>query len=177
MSQNNTSYRKTVFDLLKTLLVSFLIYYVTNSLLRAFLEDEQNMGVISVFFMIAFYVIYNIAFYLMYVRKRTDDYSLGIAGSTYSFKEDITAIIKGEGKVLAIIYAVFAVILIVCGSTNTIVSMISYVLLMPMFPILYVVDNAILSGIIGWVLVTAFSVLVIAFSRARVHKLVKKGKL
>ncbi len=175
MKNNNISYRKTVFDLLKPLLVSFLIYYVTNSLLRAFLEDETDKGAISVFFAVAFYLIYNIAFYIMHVRKSTDDYSLGIAGKKYSFKEDIKEILAGEGKALAIIYGIFAAIFTVC-SLVPFLSIVS-VLLMPMFPIVYLISIPVVTGIIGWVLVTLFSILVIACSHARIHKLMKQGRI
>ncbi len=175
MSKNNNSYRKLIFDLLKTLLVSFLIYFVSSNLLRAILEDEKDNGVISVFFMIVFYVIYNIAFYIMHVRKTTDDYSLGIAGKEYSFKEDIKGILAGEGKALAIIYGIFAALFTI-SELIPFLNLIQ-VFLMPMFPIVYLVSIPVVTGLIGWLLVTAFSVLVITYSHSRIHKLVKQGKL
>ncbi len=177
MSQNNISYRKLVFDLLKTLGVSFLAFFLTNNLIRAFLEGEERGLVISLVFTVAFYCFYAFSFYVMHAHKSAVDYSLGMKDEVYSFRDDIKNIIGGEGKALMMLYGIFAAISAVCKILPAGVGALPSTILLPMFPIGFVMGIPFLSEALGWVLVSVISVLTLAYSHRRIHVLRKKGKL
>ncbi len=175
MSQNNVNYRKLALDLLKSIGVFYILYFLSVNLIGAFLEDEKDAGVIKVVLTVIFYIIYAVSFYFIHARKSADDYSMNVGDGKYSFKEDLIAVMKGEGKALAIIYGVCAVLYTIA----TLVPFLGFicVILMPIFPLYIIFSVPVASGLIGWLAVTALSVLAILISHARVHRLVRKGKV
>lgn len=174
-TKNKNYYVSLLLDLLKTLLISFVIYFAVATLLAAILEEEKNAVVIQTVVSAVFYVIYYFSFYLMHARKDAEDYALNMPEGEYSFKSDITEIIKSEGKKLAVVYGIIAAVYEICGylpKPNPISTF-----LLPMFPIAYVINVPVLSSVLGWAAVVAISVLAIANGHRSVHVKKKKGKL
>ena len=97
-TKNKNYYVSLLLDLLKTLLISFVIYFAVATLLAAILEEEKNAVVIQTVVSAVFYVIYYFSFYLMHARKDAEDYALNMPDGEYSFQSDITEIIKSEGS-------------------------------------------------------------------------------
>lgn len=165
---------RLLLDLLKTIGISFLIFFLLNNLIRAFFEGEDSQRVIDIVWGIVFYVFYVFAFYLMHARKSADDYSLTLKDEKYSFSDDIKAIMSGEGKYLAIILGVLAAVFAIAEIVPV---YFLTTILMPIFPIRFIVAVPVLSAVLGWIIITPLSVLVIAYGHYRVHVLRKQGKI
>ncbi len=174
-AKSKNYYVSLLLDLLKTLLISFVIYFASATLLAAILEEEKNAVVIQSVVSAAFYVIYYFSFYLMHARKDAEEYSLNMTDEEYSFKSDIADIIKNEGKRLAVVYGVFAAVFELCGYIP--VANPLRVFLMPMFPIAYLINIPVLSSVLGWAAVSAISIFAITNGHRSVHINKKKGRL
>lgn len=173
--QERSPYVQLLLDLLKTILVSFLFYFLSVNLIGAIFEEEQSKLLIAASVTAIIYVFYFIAFYIMHARKSMEDYSLNMSDEKYSFKEDFKAILAEDGKRLAVIYGVLAVVMEVCMHLPIRIPI--TVALFPVFPIYMITDIPVLTAILGWAIVTAGSILTIAYSHRRVHTLKAKGKL
>ena len=172
--QERDPYVQLLIDLLKTVLLSFVFYFISVFLLAAILEGEES-NYVSALVAAIVYAFYFIAFYLMHARRSMDDYSLNMTDEKYSFKEDFKVIFAGDGKRLAIIYGVLAVVMDVCMHLPFRVPVTAA--LFPLFPIYMIADIPVLIVAIGWFIITVGSILTIAYSHRRVHTLKAKGKL
>lgn len=168
-------YASLLLDLLKTLLISFVIYFASATLLAAILEEEKNVIVIRAVVSAAFFVIYYFSFYLMHARKDAEDYALNMPDGEYSFKSDTSDIIKRQGKKLAIVYGLIAVVFEICGYFPTPNPLRAF--LLPMFPITYLINIPVLSSVLGWAAVCAISIFAITNGHRKVHINKKKGRL
>ena len=173
--QERSPYVKLLIDLLKTVIATFLFFLLSNNLIRAIFEDEQDRSVITLALVIAIYFFYFAAFYLMHARRSMDDYSLNMDDRKYCLKEDFKEIVMGDGKRLAIIYAVLAVMMELIARIKVLRSLSAAFL--PVFPIFAISDFPVLISLIGWTILTAGSIITIVYSHHRVHVLKAKGKL
>ena len=164
-----------LFDIAKTICVAFIIFFVCQVFILASIEGQESQLVIGLVFSILFNIFYFVAFYIMRVRRCMADYSLDMNHEKYSFKEDIKTIVAGEGKQIATVYGILAVIMQICmllPIRNPVT-----VMLMPLFPIYVVLSVPVLSGLLGWIIATMGSILTIAYGHSRLYKLKAKGKL
>lgn len=138
------------------------------------MEGEKNQQTINIVWGVAFHFFYALAFYWMHARRSADEYSLTLKDEKYSFADDIKTIMAGEGKYLAIILGVLAAIFAICELAT--VAFI-HTLLLPIFPIRFIVSVPVLSALLGWMIITPLSVIVIAFGHKRVHVLREKGDI
>jgi len=173
--QERSPYVKLLIDLLKTVIATFLFFLLSNNLIRAIFEDEQDRSVINLALVISIYFFYFVAFYIMHARRSMDDYSLNMGDRKYCLKEDFKEIITGDGKRLAIIYAVLAVMMELIARIKVLRSLSAAFLLV--FPIFAISDFPVLIALIGWTILTVGSVITILYSHHRVHVLKAKGKL
>ena len=84
--QERSPYVKLLIDLLKTVIATFLFFLLSNNLIRAIFEDEQDRSVITLAQVIVIYFFYFAAFYLMHARRSMDDYSLNMGDRKYCLK-------------------------------------------------------------------------------------------
>lgn len=173
--QERNPYVKLLIDLLKTVIATFLFFLLSNNLIRAIFEDEQDMRVITLALIVAVYFFYFVAFYLMHARRSMDDYSLNMGDRKYCLKEDFKEIVTGDGKRLAIIYAVLAVMMELVARIKVLRALSAA--FVPLFPIFAISDFPVLIALIGWTILTAGSIITIVYSHHRVHVLKAKGKL
>ena len=173
--QEKSPYLKLIFDLLKTAIATFLFFLLSNNLIRAIFEDEQDRSVITLALVITVYFFYFIAFYIMHARRSMDDYSLNMGDRKYCLKEDFKEIVTGDGKRLAIIYAVLAVMMELIARIKGLRFLSAAFL--PVFPIFAISDFPVLIALIGWTILTVGSIITIVYSHHRVHVLKAKGKL
>ena len=173
--QERSPYVKLLIDLLKTVIATFLFFLLSNNLIRAIFEDEQDRRVITFALVISIYFFYFAAFYIMHARRSMDDYSLNMGDRKYCLKEDFKEIVMGDGKRLAIIYAVLAVMMELIARIKVLRSLSAAFL--PVFPIFAISDFPVLISLIGWTILTVGSIITILYSHHRVHVLKAKGKL
>ena len=173
--QERSPYVKLLIDLLKTVISTFLFFLLSNNLIRAIFEDEQDRSVITLALVIVIYFFYFVAFYIMHARRSMEDYSLNMGDRKYCLKEDFKEIVTGDGKRLAIIYAVLAVMMELIARIKVLRPLSAAFL--PVFPIFAISDFPVLIALIGWTILTAGSIITIAYSHHRVHVLKAKGKL
>ena len=173
--QEKSPYLKLIFDLLKTAIATFLFFLLSNNLIRAIFEDEQDRSVITLALVITVYFFYFVAFYIMHARRSMDDYSLNMGDRKYCLKEDFKEIVTGDGKRLAIIYAVLAVMMELMARIKVLRSF--AVVFVSVFPIFAISDFPVLIALIGWMILTAGSIITIVYSHHRAHVLKAKGKL
>ena len=166
-TKNKNYYVSLLLDLLKTLLISFVIYFAVATLLAAILEEEKNAIVIQAVVSAAFFVIYYFSFYLMHARKDAEYYALNMPDGEYSF--------KSQGKKLAIVYGLIAVVFEICGYFPAPNPLRTF--LLPMFPITYLINIPVLSSVLGWAAVCAISIFAITNGHRKVHINKKKGRL
>ena len=173
--EERSPYVKLLIDLLKTVISTFLFFLLSNNLIRAIFEDEQDRSVITLALVISIYFFYFVAFYIMHARRSMDDYSLNMGDRKYCLKEDFKEIVTGDGKRLAIIYAVLAVMMELIVRIKALRSL--SVAFVAVFPIYAISDFPVLIALIGWTILTAGSIITIVYSHHRVHVLKAKGKL
>ncbi len=173
--QKRSPYVNLLIDLLKTVISTFLFFLLSNNLIRAIFENEQDRSVITLVLVISIYIFYFAAFYIMHARRSMEDYSLNMGDRKYCLKEDFKEIVTGDGKRLAIIYAVLAVMMELIARIKVLRSLSAVFL--PVFPIFAISDFPVLIALIGWTILTAGSIIIIVYSHYRVHVLKAKGKL
>lgn len=173
--QERSPYVKLLIELLKTAIATFLFFLLSSNLIRAIFEDEQDRSVVTLALVISIYFFYFVAFYIMHARRSMDDYSLNMGDRKYCLKEDFKEIVTGDGKRLAIIYAVLAVMMELIARIKVLRSL--SVAFLPVFPIFAISDFPVLIALIGWTILTAGSIITIIYSHHRVHVLKAKGKL
>ncbi len=177
MSNTLKTYLRLMLDLLKTIGISFVIFFLSVNLIRACLEGNNDKYVQDVVLGVLFHPFFAVSFYLMHAKKSAEDYSLIMSEERYSLVTDIKKIMKGEGKTLLILYGILAVIFAISGlipveGGNFVLTILSFI-----FPIYFIIQNTIPAAILGWIITSMISILVIAYSHKRVHTLKEKGKL
>ena len=173
--QGKSPYLKLIIDLLKTAIATFVFFLLSNNLIRAIFENEQDRRIITLALVITVYFFYFVSFYIMHARRSMDDYSLNMGDRKYCLKQDFKEIVTGDGKRLAIIYAVLAVMMELVARIKALRALSAA--FVPLFPIFAISDFPVLIALIGWTILTVGSVITILYSHHRVHVLKAKGKL
>ena len=177
MSKTLKPYLRLMLDLLKTIGVSFVIFFLSVNLIRACLEGNNDKSVQNIVLGVLFHPFFAVSFYLMHAKKTAEDYSLVMGEEKYSFITDIKQTMQSEGKTLLILYGILAVIFAISGlipveGGNFVLTVLSFI-----FPIYFIIQNSIIAAIFGWMITSLISILVIAYSHKRLHTLKEKGKL
>ena len=175
MIKSKSGIIQLLFDIAKAIGVAFLIFFACQIFILASIEGEDNQIIIGTVLTLLFIIFYLVSFYLMHVRKCIADYALDMKDEKYSFKSDIKTILAGEGKQLAVVYGILAVIMQICMLIPARIPV--TVILMPLFPIYMVLNIPILSGFLGWIIATAGSIFTIVYGHSHVYKMRAKGKL
>ena len=175
MSKSKSGILQLIFDIAKAIGVAFLIFFACQVFILASIEGEDRQIIIGTLLTVLFIIFYSVAFYLMHVRKCIADYALDMKDEKYSFKSDIKNVLAGEGKQLAVVYGILAVIMQICMLIPVRIPV--TVILMPLFPIYMVLNVPVLSGLLGWIIATAGSILTSAYGHSRLYIMRAKGKL
>ena len=96
---------------LVSVIVGFLIYLFSNVILRAIFYDGQNPEHIDPTpLYLSLIVIFQIAFWIVYVRRTSDEFSV-IRKESFSWKEDFFETLKGsEGRAILLLFGILAVL-------------------------------------------------------------------
>ena len=111
--------KKSLGEVMKTLvprtlvsvIVGFIIYLFSNVILRAIFYDGQNPDDIDPTpIYLSMVVIFQIAFWIVYVRRTSDDFSV-VHRDSFSWKEDFLETLKGpEGRAILLFFGILAVL-------------------------------------------------------------------
>lgn len=111
--------KKSLGEVMKTLvprtlisfIVGFIIYLFSNVILRAVFYDGQNPDEIDPTpIYLSMVVIFQIAFWIVYTRRTSDEFSV-IGKESFSWKEEFLETLKGsEGKAILIFFGILAVL-------------------------------------------------------------------
>ncbi len=96
---------------LVSVIVGFIIYLFSNVILRAVFYDGQNPDEIDPTpIYLSMVVIFQIAFWIVYVRRTSDEFSV-VRRDSFSWKEDFLETLKGsEGRAILLLFGILAVL-------------------------------------------------------------------
>ncbi len=96
---------------LVSVIVGFIIYLFSNVILRAVFYDGQNPNEIDPTpIYLSMVVIFQIAFWIVYVRRTSDEFSV-IHRDSFSWKEDFLETLRGpEGRAILLLFGILAVL-------------------------------------------------------------------
>ena len=67
--QERSPYFKLIIELLKTAIATFAFFLLSNNLIRAIFEDEQDRKVITIALVITVYFFYFVSFYIIHAIR------------------------------------------------------------------------------------------------------------
>ena len=96
---------------LVSVIVGYLIYMFSNVILRAIFYDGQNPDEINLApLYLSVVVIFQIAFWIVYVRRTSDEFSV-VHRDSFSWKEDFPETLKSaEGRAILLLFGILAVL-------------------------------------------------------------------